>query len=301
MKLGKIPVVQSGLLGMFDRRLSPVPAGHVLVLSGGAGVIELPAGMRTDVDLRRRYPSFALVGLTPCEVEFSQTYLTSDSSYGYVVVMRANVQVARAADFIRVYGVETAVGTPLVDHWKIRIGELVNRHGRDGLAELQRFVSKMLASMRDLIAEDAPMFGGIRLLGCTFDIHETPQSVVHRELQAHGRDAVPELMIRFPGMRGELDRWVAGRKSHTTDDRDERRAKIEDRKAEVEEVEHRFNVQLRMAEQLIRMGVADPDEIKSMLDPGMHGSDGAFRLFDSTDKSELKRIGPGKGEDVAEE
>src|SRR5688572_21825470 len=119
MNLGKIPVVQSGALGMFDRQLSPVPAGHVLVVSGSGGVMELPAGTRTDFDLRRRYPSFALVSLTPSDVEFSHAYATHDASYGYKIVMRANVQVASAADFVRIYGVETAVGTPLIDHWKV--------------------------------------------------------------------------------------------------------------------------------------------------------------------------------------
>jgi hypothetical protein len=294
MNLGKVPVVQSGQLGIFDRQLSPVPAGHVLVLSGSAGAIELPVGTRTDFDLRRRYPSFALVSLTPCEVEFSQTYLTSDSSYGYKVVMRANVQVARAADFVRIYGVETAVGTPLVDHWKVRIGELVNRYGRDGLAELQRFVSKMLTSMRDLIAEEAPVFGGIRLLGCTFDIHETPQSVVLRELQAYGRDAAPGLKIRFPHMSGEIDRWVNSHKSYVTDDREERRAKIE-------EIDHRLNAQLNWAERMIRIGIVDPDEVPSMLDPGMRGNDGKFKLLDTTDKSEPKRIGREKIEEEEDE
>jgi hypothetical protein len=244
--LGGSPVVERGELSVWRRR-GAVPVGHVLVLYGRKGELELLPGSTPAWTHRMDYPSFALVDLSPRIFSFEREYATDDGLFRYKIAAEGRVKVTNGARYIADHGPDGEVGLPFYELWQKRISGLVSRHGRAGVDD----VRDRLDDLREAVERRRVENGGLRLISCEFTTSEDPAVVIREILLREGLGAGAWLKMHFPNKAHEIDQLVSDvyqLRGHERDD-----------------IEDAVQVQLRIADAIKTRNIFDPDELKKVV------------------------------------
>ena len=254
MLLGGNPVVKTGTLTYFDRSCDPVPVGHVLVLYGDRGSIELKAGMNTNMLMRSRYPSYALISLGTREIQFEQTYSSKDHLFRCNVDIQARVQVCDAKSYVDTFGVESEIGSSFIDHWKRTISMMVYQHGDGGPDK----IDGELRLVRDVIDEDKPKRNGVRLIEFNHSMAMDLGMTIAMTLKNEGPRAGARLSALFPE-KAALIRQFAD--DFYRIDREHYQAN-KDRRDDAEDDYKRY---MRVVDDLLSRKIYDTDELRQFV------------------------------------